>query len=226
MTTQTLRSVDVSASLISVNLVHELVDDPHGDVGRSAIDKRPVSGAVMLSHDGPVGDVVMDRDNHGGHDQAVYAYAIEDLDAWSQITGREFVPGQFGENLTTKGLDVTGAVIGEVWAIGDARLQVRDPRTPCTTFQNWLGEAHWVKRFTEKGDPGAYLKVLTPGEVQAGDTLTREQVPAHGVTIGDVFQGRRGDRSKLQRLLQETDLAEALVPYLHRELAVGNTQEN
>ena len=222
MTRQSQSADAMSARLVSVNVVHALIDDPHGDVGRSAIDKRPTANPVMLSEQGPIGDIIMDRVHHGGLDQAVYAYALADLRAWSDVLHRELSPGVFGENLTTDGLDVTGSVIGAVWVVGDARLQVRSHRTPCTTFEAWLGEPHWVRRFTEYGAPGAYLKVLTPGHVQAGDCVLVEHVPAHGVTVGDVFQGRRGDREKLQRLAGESDLADDMVSYLSRELAIGH----
>jgi MOSC domain-containing protein YiiM len=196
--------------------VHALIDDPRGDVGRSAIDKRPTAEPVALTKQGPIGDIVMDRTHHGGVDQAVYAYALEDLRYWSHQLGRELSPGQFGENLTTEGLDVTGSVIGAVWAIGETRLQVRAHRTPCATFQAWMGEPHWVKRFTEHGAPGAYLKVLTPGRVEVGDSIVVEQVPEHGVTIGDAFRGRRGDTQKLSKLLEEPDLADDMVEYLQQ----------
>lgn len=210
--------------LVSVNLVHEIRADPHGDVGRTAIDKRPTSSRVALSSEGPLGDTVMDRMHHGGVDQAVYAYASEDLRAWSHELQRDIAPGLFGENLTTSGIDVTGSVIGSIWDIGGTRLQVRVHRTPCSTFQDWLSEPHWVKRFTDWGAPGAYLKVLTPGAVQAGDEIIIESVPSHGVTIGDTFRGRRGDRDKLQRLLDENDISADLVEYVQRELAVGEHQ--
>ena len=212
----------MTARVLSVNSVYAIRDDPLGDVGRTAIDKRPVTEPVMLLPEGPAGDIVMDRTHHGGFDQAVYAYAVEDLRVWAKQLGRDLPAGTFGENLTTEGLDVTGAVIGSVWSIGQARLQVRSHRTPCSTFQAWIGDPHWVRRFTEHGAPGAYLKVLTSGDVQADDTVVVESVPTHGVTIGELFRGRRGDRTTLSRLLAEPDLADDVVQYLHSELAVGS----
>ena len=208
-----------------MNLVHEIRSDAAGDVGRTAIDKRPTADPVMLLAEGPAGDAVMDRMRHGGADQAVYAYAMEDLSEWSNELGRAVVPGQFGENLTTQGLHVTGAVIGSVWRIAEARLQVRAHRTPCTTFQAWMREAHWVKRFTDWGAPGAYLKVLTPGPVVQGDAIEVEFVPEHGVTVGDTFKGRRGDKDRLATLLHEPDLAEDMIAYLNRELAIGRSAQ-
>lgn len=209
------------AKVLAVNLVHEIRPDPYGDVGRTAIDKRAVSEPVMLIDQGPEGDTIMDRYNHGGVDQAVYAYAVEDLAYWSKELSREIEPGKFGENLTTQGVDITGTVIGTVWVVGETKLQVRSHRTPCSTFQQWMQEPQWVRRFTEHGAPGAYLKVLTPGKVQAGDAIEITSVPDHGVTVGELFAGRRADRNRLATLLEEEDIAPDVMSYLVRELAVG-----
>lgn len=213
--------------ILSVNLVHAIIADPLGDVGRTAIDKRPADRPVLIEHLGPVGDTVLDRKHHGGRDQAVYAYATEDMAAWAAKLERDLAPGGFGENLTTEGLDVTGAVVGEVWSIASSdgaepvRLQVTCPRMPCVTFQAWMGEPHWVRRFTEHGAPGAYLRVLTEGTVEAGAPVQVEDRPGHGVTIGEVFRLRLADPARLRRLLDEGDdlhppLVEAVADQLRR----------
>ena len=135
----------------------------------------------------------MDTRHHGGRDQAVYAYAVEDRDlVGGGARPRAGRPGSFGQNLDTEGVDVTGAVIGERWQIGDdgVVLEVTCPRIPCTTFQGFMDEPHWVKRFTEHGASGAYLRVVSEGTVGAGDTVTVLDRPDHGVTIGDVFRLR------------------------------------
>lgn len=209
------------ARVESVNLVAGIRADSAGPVGKTAIDKRPISHPVMLLPEGPVGDTVMDREHHGGIDQAIYAYAREDLQMWAGELERELTPGQFGENLTTSGVDVTGTQIGTVWRIGDVRLQVRAHRTPCPTFQAWLDEPHWLKRFIDRGAPGAYLKVLEPGSVQQGQAIEIESEPGHGVTVGDTFAGRCGDKAKLERLLKEDDLSTDLREYLQREVTIG-----
>jgi MOSC domain-containing protein YiiM len=206
-------------SVVAVNVVAQLRPDPHGDVGRTAIDKRPVDGSVQLDPLGPVGDTIMDRQSHGGVYQAVYAYAQEDLDAWSAELGRTVAPGQFGENLTLRGIDVTGAVIGERWQVGSAELVVCSPRIPCRTFQDWMDEPHWVKRFTVHGAPGAYLSVAVPGQVQAGDAASVKARPDHGVTVGDVFVVRRTEAARLQRLLEHPGLDPVLVSVVERDLA-------
>jgi MOSC domain-containing protein YiiM len=207
--------------LASVNVVHALVDNPVGPVPRTGIDKRPVTGRVKLEYEGPVGDVVMERSCHGGPDKAVMAYALEDLQRWQQELGREISPGLFGENFTTEGVDVTRAVIGERWKVGRAEVQVRMARLPCATFQAWMEEPHWVRRFTEFGAPGAYLKVTTEGWVEAGDAIDVIHRPEHGVTVYDTFIGRRGDPERLLRLLATDDVAPDLAEGLRREVAVA-----
>ncbi len=183
------------ATLESVNLVFQILDDPGGTPGRTAIDKRPHEGRVYVAERGLSGDAQMDTRDHGRPWQAAYAYAQEDLDWWRDQLQRELSPGMFGENLTTSGIDVTGAVIGEVWRVGDGpeavQLEVTTPRIPCRTFADFLGESGWVRRFSEHGAPGAYLRVLQTGYVRAGDPIEVVRRPRHGVRIGDVFPSVR-----------------------------------
>jgi MOSC domain-containing protein YiiM len=225
------------ARIISINIVHALIVDPVGDVGRTAIDKRPVPGPVVVQTLGLVGDTSLDRKYHGGRDQAVYAYAGEDQAGWEAELGRPVPPGSFGENLTTEGLDVTGAVVGERWQVEGADgsppvlLEVTAPRIPCATFQAFTGEPHWVRRFTERGAPGAYLRVLGEGRITAGASVEVVERPAHGVTIGEVFVLRHADPDRLARLLAEGDdlhvpLAAAIESQLRRGSAPGQSLVN
>ena len=135
--------------------------------------------------------------------------------------GRALTPGQFGENLTTEGLDVTGAVIGELWEVDTKTgaavvLEVAMPRMPCVTFQGWMGEPHWVKRFTDHGAPGAYLRVLSEGKITAGAPISVIHRPAHGVTVGEVFLSRLADPDRLRILLDQPGLAPDLVHAVSR----------
>jgi MOSC domain-containing protein YiiM len=192
-----------------------------GKSGMSSIDKRAVQGRVAARRLGLDGDSQTDTANHGGPEQAVYAYALEDLDYWAGLLDRELRPGQFGENLSTRGLDVTGALIGETWRIGSALLQVSRPRFPCVVFQNWLEEPHWVKRFSDDGRPGAYLRVLEEGELGEVDDIVVEDRPDHDVTIGLVFRARTTDRSLIPRMLDAPQL-----PKADYQFAVRYTEEN
>jgi MOSC domain-containing protein YiiM len=215
-----------TTAILAVNVVHALIPDQRGDLDRTAIDKRPVDGRVTVSAAaesgvGLAGDQIYDRKHHGGPDQAVYAYAVEDQRWWSTELGRDVAPGSFGENLTTYGLDVTGAVIGERWQVGEDGLvlEVTCPRIPCNTFQGWIDEPHWVKRFTEHGAPGAYLRVVSPGTVGAGDRVSVLSRPDHGVTIGDTFVIRRAPEDALLRMLEMPGLNETLTQVTRRDLA-------
>ncbi|MEV5438585.1 MOSC domain-containing protein [Streptomyces sp. NPDC052682] len=197
--------------LLSVNLGQaktvSYTDHPEGLTG---IDKQPVAGPVRVAAPGPkgvagsglAGDAVCHRRHHGGDDQAVYAMAREDLDEWENTLGRPLANGSFGENVTTQGLDVSGALIGERWRIGSTVvLEVTCGRIPCRTFQEHLGEKGWVKRFTERGAPGAYLRVIEPGEIRAGDPVEIVHRPDHDVTVALQFRAVTTDRTLLPRLL-------------------------
>ncbi len=217
----------VPARVTSVNVVHALVPDLRGELELTAIDKRPVDGRLAVrAPDGTgvglAGDQIFDTRHHGGPDQAVYAYADEDRAWWAAELGRELAPGSFGQNLDTSGVEVTGAVIGERWQVGDDGLvlEVTSPRIPCATFQGFMGEPRWVRRFTERGACGAYLRVVAPGTVGAGDRVSVVDRPAHGVTVGEVFRVRSVDAARLHRLLDEQpDLAADLVHAVRRDLA-------
>jgi MOSC domain-containing protein YiiM len=205
-------------ALLSVN-VGRPQPTHHSDIGVTGIDKRPVEWPVEVRAPGPkhgglgsglVGDTVCDRRHHGGDDQAVYAYAREDLDAWAERLGRALPNGSFGENLTTAGLDLTAALIGERWRIGDAVvLQVSCPRIPCRTFAGWLGQSGWLRTFTRAAVPGAYLRVVEPGAVRSGDPIEVVHRPAHEVSIGVVFRALTLEPLLLERVLAVDALPEA-----------------
>jgi MOSC domain-containing protein YiiM len=184
--------------------------NPWKTVKLTGIDKRPVDGPVMVSRPrakgmglvGLAGDRVYDVLNHGGPDQAVYAYAREDLDFWVAELGRPLPNGVFGENLTTEGIGVNDALIGERWRIGpDVILEASCPRIPCGTFQGWLARAGWVKRFTLAARPGPYLRVIEPGEIQAGDQIEVVYRPDHDVTVALSFRALTIEPELLPRLL-------------------------
>ncbi len=163
-----------------------------GTVGITAIDKRPVVGAVKVGRLGLYADVQADRKNHGGEDKAVYAYAEEDAGFWSAQLGRDLPPGWFGENLRIAGLDVSNSRVGERWRIGSSvEVEVTMPRSPCATFARWVGgadERGWVKRFGTEGRLGAYLRVIRTGLVSAGDEIEVVSSPAGAPTILEVFR--------------------------------------
>ena len=196
-----MRLASGMASVLTVNTAPTPVD-----LGRrrSGIDKRPSTGPLEVRAPGPrkgglgsgvVGDSVCDSKHHGGDDQAVYAYAREDLDRWEGELDRELTNGMFGENITTSGVDLTNLLIGERWTVGEDGLvlEVTSPRTPCQTFVKWLGIPGWIKTFTAMGHPGAYFRVIEPGTTRAGDRIEVISRPDHDVTISMVFRALMGE---------------------------------
>ncbi|MER5300643.1 MOSC domain-containing protein [Streptomyces lasiicapitis] len=201
--------------LLSVNVGRaksvDYTDSPGGSTG---IDKAPVEGPVRVTAPGPkgtggsglAGDTICDLRHHGGNDQAVYAFAREDLDEWERLLGTTLRNGGFGENLTTSGVDVNGALIGERWRVGsDLLLEVTSSRIPCRTFQGHVGEKGWVRRFTQAVLPGAYLRVIEPGEIQAGDQVEIVHRPDHDVTVALQFRAVTTERALLPQLLAAGD---------------------
>lgn len=204
----------MTARVLSSNVATPVVVDWADPVGSTAIMKKPVAGPVRVEELGLEGDQVADTEDHGGVYQAVYAFAREDLDVWGERLGRTIDDGQFGENLTTKGIDVNEALIGEHWQIGTTVLEVVEVRIPCNTFKSWMGlsgydNGAWVKRFTAEARPGPYLRVAQSGDITAGDALTVVHRPGHDVTVSMMFKAFTTDRSLLPRLL---DAGDALPP--------------
>lgn len=204
-----VRSVNVGA--------RRLVDPDEPSSDHTGIFKEPVGDAVRVEvpsagRSGLADDVICDVKHHGGPEQAVYAYAREDLDVWGERLGRALHDGMFGENLTTEGLNLTDAVLGERWRIGEDRggenalvLEASCPRIPCANFAVRMAVAGWVKRFTAAGETGTYLRVVTPGKVRVGDTIEVVERPDHGVTIGTYFRAVTTERRRLPELLAAKD---------------------
>lgn len=219
----------MTARLDSVNLGRP-IPKPHKPTGTTGIDKRPVEGSVEVRRPGPkggvsglVGDFIGSAKHHGGDDQALYAVEREDLDRWMERLERDIPNGFFGENLTTTGLDVNGARLGEIWRLGDTvEVQVTTPRIPCNTFRGWVDEAGWLRTFTLIARPGAYLRVLTPGRIAAGDPVTVIHRPDHDVTVSLAFRATTTERELLPSLLAAGD---DLHPELREQVERGTLIE-
>ena len=209
----------VTPKVLTVN-VGKLEPTAHSTTNVTGIHKRPSDGAIQVfaaedGKSGLAGDHIGDPENHGGDDQAVYAYQREDLDRWQEIKGREFPNGAFGENLTTEGIDVNAALIGERWRVGgEVVLEVTAPRIPCRTFRGVISEPKWIKEFTQDARPGTYFKVITPGAIKAGDAIEVIHRPSHDVSITTVFLATTTNRSLNSRLRDvEDQLPAKLVEY-------------
>ncbi|WP_434445241.1 MOSC domain-containing protein [Lentzea sp. E54] len=215
--------------VLSLNVAQKTAPADYARTGVTGIDKRPVDGPLQVSPPGDKGsagsgvasDSIGDWTAHGGDYQAVYGYAREDLDWWQSELGVELRNGQFGENLTTQGVDHTSALVGERWRIGTALLEVSGPRIPCRTFAEFLAQRGWVKRFTQVVRPGAYFRVIEAGLVAPGDEITVVHRPDHDVTVELFFRAVTTQAELLPRLLAAGDsVPPEVVDLVHKRSAV------
>ncbi len=202
-----LARIERVGRVVSVN-VGRRTPRRRADVPSTAIDKQPVT-RIEVRDPGPkrgglgsgaVGDEIGDPRHHGGRLQAVYAYAVEDQRWWAEQIGRSIAAGGFGENLTTDGVELTHAIVGEHWTIGDVVLRVEVARIPCATFAEHVGVPGWVRRFTDAGRTGAYLSVVTPGTIEAGASVHVDR-PDHDIDVLELFRAFTGEVAAMRRVV-------------------------
>lgn len=199
-------SSDRDAMVVSVNIGHVEHVDHHGRDETTAIFKRPTHERVAVTTETFGADEQADRVAHGGPDRIAYAYAAEDLEWWESQLNRDVGPGSMGENLTLAGVDITNALIGERWRVGTAVFEVSGLRTPCFKLGIRMGIEAFSVRFAKARRPGAYLRVIEPGEVGAGDPVEVVHRPDHGVTMVLVADAYHRDHSLAARLLDAPEL--------------------
>ncbi len=208
--------------LLSVNVGSAREFDYEGQRTSSAIWKSPVAGRVAAWGVNLAGDDQADRSVHGGPDKAIYSYAIEDTHWWERELGRELEFGQFGENLTIEGIDLTSAIVGERWAVGSAVLEVSEPRMPCWKLGVRMEDPQFLRQFTEAGRPGTYFRILVEGELGAGDGIEVVERPDHDVSVGDIFRIFTRDRGEAERFLTVPQMSASWKGWA--EMWVGRTR--
>lgn len=167
----------------------------------TAIWKHPVSGRLAVRGVNVDGDAQADRSVHGGPDKAIYVYSLDDTDWWEDVLGRELGPGAFGENLSTRGVELSETRIGDRWTVGSTLLEVRQPRVPCFKLGLRMDDAGFPKRFARAGRPGLYLAIIEEGEIGAGDEIEVVERAAHDVTVALANHAYLHDRTRLPELL-------------------------
>lgn len=189
------------ANVVSVNVGSVRTVQYGGKTIATGIFKTPVNGRVDVQGVNLRGDDQADRSVHGGETRAVYAYATEDYAWWELQLGRALPPGQFGENITTTGIDVNAAMIGERWRVGSALLQITAPRVPCYKLAMKMDDPRFIKRFARALRPGPYLSIIESGNVEEGDCIEVVSRPSHELTIAKMAQIFLFERDRLPELL-------------------------
>jgi len=190
-----------TGTLVSVNVSEIRARDYDGRTVRTGIFKTPVADRVPVRGVNLRGDDQADRDNHGGPDRALYAYAAEDYRWWEACLGRVLPPGIFGENLTLRGIDVSGALIGERWRVGRAEFQVASPRVPCYKLAMTMEDPGFIRAFARAERPGAYLSIGAVGDVAAGDAVRVVARPDHDLTLARMYRIYLFERHRIAELL-------------------------
>lgn len=176
--------------LLSINVAQPQAIEFEGKSGPSAIAKSPVQGAVMLRMLNLDGDRQADLKNHGGHDKAVYGYTVENLHYWADTLGRALTYGQFGENLTVSDMPEDQLFIGNIYRMGDAIIQITQPRIPCWKLEYRMGIAGFAKIFRESGRIGFYARVLQEGMIEVGNPLTLFEQATHQISVRQLIAER------------------------------------
>lgn len=199
--------------VVSVNVGRARTVEWHGRAVTTGIWKSPVDGPVAVGDEQITGDEQADLRVHGGADKAVYAYSVENYAWWAAaMPDTSFEPGLFGENLTTEGIDLEAAVVGEHWSIGSTVLEVCQPRFPCFKLGIRMGDAAFTDTFDDARRNGAYFRVVQPGHLAPGDPIVRLTVPDHGILIADLIAARHDAPAPLLRRILSVD---HITPNMH-----------
>lgn len=195
----------------------------------SAIAKQPVTGRVTMTDVGLTNDAQADLSVHGGPDKAIHHYPDEHYSAWRRELGRtDLTPGGVGENLSTTGLTEDTVCIGDVFALGTARVQISQGRQPCWKLNAHTDDDRMAWRFQTTGRTGWYYRVLSPGEVGIGDAMALIERPCPDWSVAQVTRARltrRVSREDARTLAVLPELAAGWREAFAR-LAEGDRQED
>lgn len=175
--------------VISTNIGEPQTISWRGKEVKTGIYKYPVDKPIFLDKEDVKGDHVIDRRVHGGVDKACYLYAAEHYPYWKEkYPDLDWNYGMFGENLTVLGLDERIITIGSIYNLGEAVVQVTQPRQPCYKLGVRFGTQTVLKQFIQALMPGVYVRVLTAGIVKKDDVLVPKELHADGVSIQDMYK--------------------------------------
>lgn len=197
--------------IISTNIAKPTTIEWRGQKVETGIYKYAVETPIFLGSEDVVNDHVIDRRYHGGLDKACYLYSADHYPFWQiKYTNLDWQWGMFGENLTVSGLDESEIRIGDRFQIGDAVVQVTQPRQPCFKLGVRFGDQSVVSDFWTLPFPGVYVRVLLPGEVKTDDEMILIERDPESLSVSQVFSifhHNRSDFELIQRAIAEPFIA-------------------
>lgn len=174
--------------IVSTNIAEPTTIEWRGQEVQTGIYKYPVDAPIFLGTEDVEKDHVLDRRYHGGVDKACYLYSADHYSFWkNKYPALLWEWGMFGENLTVAGLNESEIWIGDRFKIGDAEVQVSQPRQPCFKLGVRFGDQNVVDDFWQLPYPGIYLRVLLPGNVKVGDELVLTDRNTDSLSVSEVF---------------------------------------
>lgn len=204
--------------IVSTNIAKPQFVTINGEQQRTGIFKKPTDSPIYLDTEEVKGDEISNRKVHGGIYKACYLFSADHYPHWQNLYPQlDWHYGMLGENLTVEGLDETQICVGDIYKVGNALIQVTQPREPCTTFAAKMGTADIMQQFVAHGRPGTYVRVLESGNVTLGDTLELVETSKHPVTVADFFK-ILFSREKNQEYLNLLVKNEAIALYKREQL--------
>lgn len=173
--------VDISLMSINVSLPEEVTHE--GKMIYSGINKSPVHGNIYLAKLNLSGDGQADLRVHGGPDKAICVYSYEHFSFWETVLHAKLNPGAFGENLTIKGFTEDDFFIGDIFELGEAIVQVTQPRQPCFKLAQKLNNPNLPIMVQYTGYTGFYFRVLKEGNVNVDHSLKLVERKTDSVSI-------------------------------------------
>lgn len=197
--------------IVSTNTAKPQFVTINGEQQRTGIFKKPTNQPIYLDTEEVKGDEITNRKVHGGIYKACYLFSADHYPHWQNLYPQlDWHYGMLGENLTIEGLDETQINVGDIYKVGNALIQVTQPREPCTTFAAKMGTADIMQQFIAHGKPGTYVRVLQQGEVTVGDALELVEASKHPVSVTDFFNvlfNREKNQEHLNLLVKNEAIA-------------------
>ena len=179
----------------------------------TGIYKMPTEAPIYLGKHDVKGDEVTDRKHHGGAFKACYLFSENHYSYWKNLyPNLDWNWGMFGENLTVKGLDETKISIGDIYKVGEAIIQITQPREPCYKFGVKFGNQKAIKQFVKHGLPGTYVRILKEGFVKTSDTFKLLEKAENSITTAQFYNllfSKEKDKNLIRLILDNDALPES-----------------